>query len=191
MITAGKISPIVDGVYVSVAIGLYSMTFLLTDFIGEVHSKKEALQAVYMGILAELLVLLAINLSMHVSPAPFWEHQEAFETTFKMAPRIMLASITAFVTAQLMDVTIFDILKKRSNGKYLALRNNASTFVGQTLDSIIFYTVAFYGVIPGLWKLIITTCIIKYIIALVDTPFVYLARAWAHKGKKSQKPTAL
>lgn len=184
--TAAKISPIVPGVFVSVAIGLYSMTFLLTDFLGEVHNKAVALRALYMGIIAELVFMFAISLSVYVPAAPFWENQEAFLSVFGTAPRIMIASITAFVVAQLLDVTIFDWLKKRMSGRLLAIRNNVSTLLGQTADSVVFYTIAFWGIVPNLLELIVVTCLVKYIIAAADTPFLYLARYCANRGMSIQ-----
>lgn len=176
LLTAAKLSPLIEGVFVSVAIGLYSMSFLLTDYLGEIHGKRAALRAVYSGILAEVVVIFSVYFSIAVEPAPFWQDQEAFSTTFGAAPRIMVASITAFVVAQLLDVTVFDLLRKRMKGKWLGLRNNVSTFLGQTVDSVIFYSIAFAGVVPNLFELIVVTCLVKYAIAALDTPFLYLAR---------------
>jgi uncharacterized PurR-regulated membrane protein YhhQ (DUF165 family) len=161
--TAAKISPIVPDVFVSVAIGLYSMTFLLTDFLGEVF-------------------IFAIALSIYVPAAPFWENQEAFVRVLGTAPRIMVASITALVAAQLLDVTVFDWLKKKMSGRLLVIRNNVSTILGQTTDSVVFYTIAFWGVVPNLLELLAVTCLVKYLIAAADTPFLYLARHVANRG---------
>lgn len=185
LVTASKIVPIADGVYVSVAIGLYSMTFLLTDFLGEVHGRRAAIRAVQMAVVAAFLMLFAIVVSIEVSPAPFWQHQEAFEAVLGSAPRILAASILAFVSAQLVDIWIFDKLFRIYSGKRLWLRNNTSTFVGQTIDSVVFYFVAFYGVIPELWGLIITTCLIKYAIALIDTPALYLVTSIVSRKGRS------
>ena len=182
VITAAKISTIAPGVYVSVAIGLYSMTFLLTDFLGEVYNKATAMRAVYMGLIAELLVIFAVYFSIAVPAAPFWANGERYAEVLGAAPRIMVASVLAFVTAQVLDVSVFDWLKKRTSGKHLLLRNNMSTVVGQTTDSIVFYTVAFWGKVPNLLELIVVTCLVKYVIAAVDTPFLYFARHWAGRG---------
>lgn len=183
--TAAKLSPIIPGVFVSVAIGLYSMTFLLTDYLGEVYGKSEALRAVYMGIIAEVLFIFAILFSINTPAAPFWGNQEAFATVLGSASRVMVASIIAFVAAQLLDVTVFDWLKKKMSGRMLIVRNNCSTILGQTTDSILFYTIAFWGIVPSLFKLIAVTCLIKYIIAIADTPFLYFARYWANRKNPS------
>lgn len=189
IVTAAKLSSVFDGVVVSVAIGLYSATFLLTDYLGEVIGKPAALRAVYMGIIAELILIFAVYFSIAVEPAPFWiENQEAYRTVLGGAPRIMLASVTAFVAAQLLDITVFDFLKQRFDGRHLALRNNLSTFLGQTTDSVVFYTIAFWGIVPNLLELIVVTCLVKYVIAAVDTPFLFLTRWWAQRDSNPANP---
>ena len=111
--TAAKLVTPVEGVVVSVAIGLYSMTFLLTDFLGEIYGKTVAMRALYMGIVAELIFLFATSFSVNIQPAIFWsEHQLAYKTTFGSTPRIVIASLIAFISAQAIDISIFDFLKK-------------------------------------------------------------------------------
>ena len=182
VVTAAKLSPVIPGVFVSVAIGLYSMTFLLTDYLGEIHGKAVAMRAIYMGLIGEIILIFAVYFSIVVPAAPFWENQEAFAAILGAAPRIMVASVLAFISAQVLDVTVFDWLKKRMSGKHLLVRNNVSTILGQTTDSIVFYTIGFYGKVPNLVELIIVTCLIKYAIAAIDTPFLYFARFWAYRG---------
>ena len=182
--TAAKLVEPSSGIVLSVAIGLYSMTFLLTDYLGEVHGKQAAMRALYMGIVAELIFLFAALFSVAIEPASFWsEPQKAYETVFGSAPRIIAASLIAFMAAQAIDITVFDFLKNKTKGKYLALRNNISTFCGQTTDTILFYTIAFYGN-PNvdIVNLVIITCLVKYLIAIIDTPFIYLA---THHAKKA------
>jgi queuosine precursor transporter len=173
-ITAAKLAPVVDGVFVSASIGLYSATFLLTDYLDEVFGKQQALRAVYMGIIAECVVLFAVLMTLAVPSAPFWPHQEAWSTTFGVVPRIMIASISAFVISQLLDVYLFDWLKRKHQGRLLFVRNNVATILSQTVDTLIFYSIAFWGVAGvELGELILMACLVKYVIALLDTPFIY------------------
>ena len=174
--TAGKISPIVDGVFVSVAVGLYSMTFLLANYLREVFGKEFAIRAIWMGLIGELLFVFATQSALFAPSAPFWTNQPAFDAVFSITPRIFLASVLAYLCAEFTDVNVYHVLMKYTNGRHLWLRNNVGTIVGQTIDSVIFYTVAFYGVLPNLLSLIVTTCIVKYIIALADTPVLYAVR---------------
>jgi uncharacterized integral membrane protein (TIGR00697 family) len=83
--------------------------------------------------------------------------------------------MVAYLVAQNLDVLLYDWLKKITNSKHLWLRNNGSTFVSQLVDSIIFTTIAFAGIYP-LTQLIIFTYLIKIIVAVLDTPFIYLTK---------------
>lgn len=174
--TAAKLSPIADGVYVSAAVGLFSMTFLITDFLGEVHGQKAAIRAIWMGLVGQLLFVFATQMTLLMPSAPFWSGQESFEAVYSVAPRLFLASVTAYVCAQFVDVFIYHALMNYTKRRHLWLRNNAGTMIAQTVDSVIFYTIAFYGVVPNVVELIITTCLVKYVIALADTPAIYLLR---------------
>lgn len=91
--------------------------------------------------------------------------------------RIIVASISAFLLSQFLDVYLFDMLKK----KKIWIRNNSSTIISQGVDSVVFATIAFYGVIPVI-PIIIAQYIFKIIYSIMDTPFCYLGVKWM-KGK--------
>jgi queuosine precursor transporter len=183
--TASKISPLIEGVYVSVAIGLYSMTFLLANYLREIFGKPFAIQAIWMGLIGEILFVFATQFALLAPSAPFWPNQSAFDAVFSITPRIFIASVLAYVCAEFTDVHVYHALSRLTKGHHLWLRNNVGTIVGQSIDSAIFYTVAFYGVVPNLFALIITTCIVKYIIAAADTPVLYFVVHWAREGKEA------
>ena len=176
LVTASKLTPLSEGIVVSVAIGLYSMSFLLTDFLGEIYGKKQALRAVYMAIFGAIIYVFAAQFSVATEPAAYYGFQSAYATVLGTAPRLVIASIAAFIVAQLCDVLVFDKLKEVTNGRFLFLRNNLSTLVGQTLDTIIFYLIAFWGIVPNILELIVVTILVKVAIAIADTPFLYAAK---------------
>ncbi|MDP3955839.1 MAG: queuosine precursor transporter [bacterium] len=91
-----------------------------------------------------------------------------------------MASLVAYVTAQKHYVWAYHFWKKFFNGKHLWIRNNASTGVSQIIDSVIFATIAFYGVIPVM-PIIVSTIVVKFIIAALDTPFLYAIRWYFEK----------
>lgn len=154
----------------------YPLTFLFTDVISELYGKKIASKVVWAGFGANILMLSLIFFSKLLPPAPFWKGQAAYETSLSMVPRIVLASMIAYLVSQHHDVFAFDFWKRKTNGKYLWLRNNASTMVSQAIDTVIFIIVAFWKVIPTeiLLNMIFSQYIIKVIIAAGDTPFCYL-----------------
>jgi hypothetical protein len=107
-------------------------------------------------------------------------------TIFQNSSRVILASILAFVISQMHDIWAFDFWKKKTQGKYLWLRNNLSTAVSQFIDTTIFIFLAFYQITPKfdfdfMWQLILPYYAVKLILAFIDTPFVYLGVRWLKK----------
>jgi len=181
-VTAGKLVN-AWGYTVSAAILLYSATFLATDTLSEFWGKSVAKKAVIAGLVADILLVYAVQVTILWEPSRFWGHQEALQAILGSTWRIVVASVLAYVLAQTHDILSYDFWKRRTNDRHLWLRNNASTWVSQTIDTVIFYTVAFYGIIP-LLPLITVTLVFKIGIAIIDTPFLYIIK-W-HFGKKNR-----
>ncbi len=91
-------------------------------------------------------------------------------------PSLILGSLIGYVVSQNFDVYIFHKLKNITGEKNLWFRNNASTILSQLIDSVLVWSIAFYGIIPDLINLILVNWIFKVIVAFTDTPFVYLAK---------------
>ena len=162
---------------VPAAVLVYSTTFLLTDFLSELYSEKEDIKAVYIGFISNIVLVISIWVAVKWQEAPFWLGQPAFESIFGLVPRIVLGSMLAYIVSQSLDVKIFMFLKNKYP-KHLWLRNNAGTMVSQFVDTLIFITVAFYGTVPieVLSSLIIGQYVVKWIIAVFDTPFLYFVK---------------
>ncbi len=150
----------------------YSVTFLITDVISEVWGKEKAKQVVFSGFIVLLFVLLLIKLSMMLPAASFWENDKAYTTLLGSTMRIIIASFIAYLVSQFHDVWAFHFWRRKTKGKHLWLRNNASTLVSQLLDTVIFISIAFYGTMPIL-GLIKGQYLVKVLIAVLDTPIVY------------------
>jgi uncharacterized integral membrane protein (TIGR00697 family) len=151
----------------------YSVTFLITDVISEVWGKQRAQTVVIGGFITLVLVFVLTGISILWPPASFWPHQQAYETILGSSARIMIASLTAYLFSQYHDVWAFHFCKRLTAERYLWLRNNASTIASQLLDSVVFITIAFYGVVP-LAPLILGQWVVKVGVAVLDTPLVYL-----------------
>ncbi|HUV03301.1 MAG TPA: queuosine precursor transporter [Desulfobacteria bacterium] len=158
---------------------VYATSFLVTDILCEFYGKKKALEAVWGGFLASILLVLAVKVAIAWPPAPFWTGQEAFQSTLQLTERIVLGSLVAYVISQNWDVRVFHKLKEMTGGRHLWLRNNVSTMTSQALDTVIFITIAFYGVLPVV-PLIVGQYIVKLLIAALDTPFIYGVH-WARR----------
>ncbi|MFP4167600.1 MAG: queuosine precursor transporter [Desulfonatronovibrionaceae bacterium] len=163
----------VCGLVVPAGVLAYSVTFIATDVISEIWGKKQARQTVFGGFAALLVSMVLIKLCLLWPPAGFWEGQESFEAVLGLAPRIILASFTAYLLSQTHDVWAFHFWKKVFAGRHLWLRNNISTASSQLLDTLVFISIAFLGTMP-VGQLIAGQYIVKLGIALLDTPVVYL-----------------
>jgi uncharacterized integral membrane protein (TIGR00697 family) len=172
-ILASKIV-IFAGLTVPAAVIVYASSFLLTDMLSEFYGKDMARKAVWAGFLANIMLVISVYIAIVWEGAPFWGNQEAFETVLKNTPRIVFASMVAYLISQHHDVISYHWWMGRFP-QHLWLRNNASTIVSQALDSVIFITLAFYGVFPII-PMIIGQYTVKLLIALMDTPFIYTVK---------------
>lgn len=158
---------------------VYASSFLVTDILSENYGKRDAGRAVGIGFFSLILFTLLMNLALLFDPAPGDFVHESMSTIFGFMPRIVAASLAAYGVSQLHDVFAYHRWKRKLPGKrFIWLRNNMSTMVSQLIDSLIFTSIAFWGVFPHgvLLEIFITTYLLKWIVAVLDTPFVYLAR---------------
>ena len=129
------------------------------------------------GFIAFCSMFCFLWLAIIMPPAPFWEGQENFAKMFGSSFRVMLGTMVSYLITQFADVYIFGLLRKKTAGKFLWLRNNLSTMISQTLANTIFLSIAFIGVFEwqDWWNLYTGNLITRYSIAWVDTVVVYAA----------------
>ena len=169
------------GLIVPAGVLAYCITFVVTDVISEIWGKERANRVVFSGFITLLATFLLIRLALAWDAAPFWKEQRAFSTVLGSTSRIIIASFIAYLASQYHDVWAFHIWRKWTAERHLWLRNTASTAVSQFIDTLIFITIAFYGTMP-VFPLIKGQYLIKVIIALLDTPFVYLVVIFIRRG---------
>ena len=159
---------------------LYASTFLVTDILSEKYGKKEAAKAVAYSFTIMVLWMAGTQLILLFTPNANDYINESLKVVFGLVPRITIASLAGFVCSQNLDVFLYHFIwKKTGNDKaMLWLRNNGSTLTSQAIDTVIFTTLAFWGVYPKnvFFSILITTYVFKAVVALLDTPFMYLAR---------------
>lgn len=165
---------------------VYASSFLVTDILSELYGKKEAKKAVYLGLFSLVAMTILMNMALVFTPAPDDFSQVSLQNIFSFMPRIAGASLVAYFISQSHDVWAFEFWKNRfPSGRHLWLRNNASTMVSQFIDSSLFTVLAFWGVFPttALLEIFWTTYLLKWVVGVADTPFIYLAKGW-HMGEK-------
>jgi len=174
-----------DTVHVSVGILTVPIMFLVTDIVEEVLGRKVAKKFVNCAIVVMIfaLTITAISVMLPADPTRKYFSQESYASIFSVTIRMSIASIIAFILAQYHDIWAFNFWKEKTKGKFLWLRNNASTIVSQLIDSTVFMFIAFYGLTPKFNTIYIVSLIVPYwlfkiLFAIIDTPFAYLGVKW-------------
>lgn len=181
------LSTILANIQVTVTVGVFGMvatlgnivygsSFLATDILSEKYGIKEARKGVYIGFFANLATMIIMQLIIRYTPHSSDFMMGHVKQIFMLFPRVVAGSLAAFLFSQLHDTWAFEFWKKRFP-KHLWLRNNASTIVSQALDTAVFVSIAFWGVFSTeiVLGIAFSTYILKFVVAVCDTPFMYLA----------------
>lgn len=128
---------------------LFPLVYIVGDILTEVYGFRAARRVILTAFAISILAAITFYLVQLAPAASDWENQEAFESILGFVPRIVLASVTAFLIGQLLNSYVLVKIKERTREKNLWLRLMGSTAIGQLADTIIFCTIAFYGVITG------------------------------------------
>jgi uncharacterized integral membrane protein (TIGR00697 family) len=164
-----------------VQLGSYSMTagfivfpisYILNDCIAEVWGYKKARLVIWMGFAMNFFVVALGGIACALPAAPFWEGEEAFQFVFGLAPRIAVASLAAFLVGSFINAMIMSKMKITSKGRHFSWRAILSTLGGEGADSLIFFPLAFGGLMPGseLLKLMILQVSAKTLYEVVALP---------------------
>ena len=158
---------------------IFASTFLATDIISEKYSAKEARKAVYLSIFASVTFIIITQLTLLFTPSSDDVVQGAMKTLFAINLRTSVASMGMFFIANMLDIYIYNKLKEKLP-KRLWLRNNVATITCNCIENYFFNTLAFIGIfsIPVIISIATTTTIIEIVIAVCDTPFLYLSKYW-------------
>ncbi len=156
---------------------LYGSIFFATDILSEVYGKKAARRAVWLGFVGMILMTIWMQIGLKFIPDISDFSQGSLSTIFALMPRIAAGSMIAYVISQHHDIFAFHFWKNKTKDRFLWLRNCASTMVSQAIDSLLFCTIALWGLFDiNIWlQILATTYFLKWFVALMDTPFIYLA----------------
>ena len=129
---------------------VFPISYIINDCIAEVWGFKKARLIIWSGFAMNFFVVALGLIAVAIPAAPFWEGEEHFDFVFGMAPRIVAASLMAFLVGSFLNAYVMSKMKVASQGRNFSARAIWSTVVGETVDSLIFFPVAFGGVIA--WK---------------------------------------
>jgi len=171
------------GIVATLGNTIYVTIYLATDLINEKYGEKEARQVVWFGFFTLIVSMIIMQMALVFTPQPGDLAQEALVAIFGLAPRLVAASLCAYLVSQLLDVRLFAYLKRRfPSRQQLWLRMNGSSGISQMMDTLVFCTIAFAGVYPlGVWlEILATTYVLKFLISAAATPVLYAARKINH-----------
>lgn len=138
----------VFGITVTAGLIVFPISYIINDCIAEVWGFKKARLIIWSGFVMNFFVVALGQVAVALPAAPFWEGEESFNFVFGMAPRIVVASLAAFLVGSFLNAYVMSKMKIASKGKNFSARAVWSTVVGETGDSIIFFPIAFAGIIP-------------------------------------------
>lgn len=148
----------VAGITVTAGLLVFPISYIINDCIAEVWGFKKARLIIWTGFAMNFFVVALGLIAVSLPAASFWEGEEHFNFVFGMAPRIVAASLMAFLVGSFLNAYVMSRMKVASGGRHFSVRAVVSTLVGETADSIIFFPIAFGGIIA--WReLLIMMCV--------------------------------
>ena len=156
---------------------LFASTFLATDIMSEKYTKEDAKRGVYISVFSGITFIIVTQLALLFIPSSDDVVNGAMKTLFSVSIRTTSASMLMFFISNMLDIHIYNKLKDKYQNK-LWLRNNVSTILCNCIENYFFNTLAFIGIFPMsvIISIATTTTVIEIIIALCDTPFLYLSK---------------
>jgi uncharacterized integral membrane protein (TIGR00697 family) len=173
------------GLLLPAAIVIFPVSYILGDVLTEVYGFRQARRVIWLGFLCNLIVVAAIWIGLVLPAASFWDGQEAYERILGAAPRILAASFLAYLVGEFANAFVLAKMKIATEGRFLWARTIGSTLVGQGLDSLLFITLAFAGVIPlgALATAIVTQWLVKSAYEAAATPVTYLVVGYLKRSE--------
>lgn len=169
---------------------LFPLTYIIDDVLAEIYGFTASRRAIFTAFAMQLVAALSFWLITELPPGPGWVNQEAYVSVVGFVPRIVLASLCAFVVGELLNALVLVRIKQRTKEPKLWLRLIGSTVVGEFADTLIFCTVAFFGVITGgdFLNYVITGYLYKTAVEVIMLPVTYRVISWLKRHEVDYVP---
>ena len=143
---------------------IFPISYIVNDCVSEVWGYRKARLLIWVGFAMNFFFVMMGALCDIIPPAPYYEHSEGFHSVFGLAPRIAAASFFAFLVGSFLNAYVMSKMKMRTKGKKFSQRAIISSIIGETSDSLIFFPLAFGGIIPlealpalMIWQVVLKT----------------------------------
>lgn len=162
----------VGSITVTAGLLVFPISYIINDYIAEVWGFKKARLIIWSGFAMNFFVVALGLIAVALPAAPFWEGEQHFDFVFGMAPRIVVASLLAFLVGSFLNAYVMSKMKVASGGRNFSARAIWSTVVGETADSLIFFPIAFGGLIawPELLVMMGTQIVLKSLYEVIILP---------------------
>ena len=162
----------IAGITATAGLIVFPVSYIINDCIAEVWGFKKTRLIIWSGFASNFLVIAFAQLATSLPAAPYWEGEEAFNFVFGLAPRIAVASLLAFLSGSFLNAYVMSKMKLASHGRHFSLRAVLSTLAGESADSLIFFPIAFGGLIPlsELFVMILTQAVLKSAYEVIILP---------------------
>ena len=162
----------VGSITVTAGLLVFPISYIINDCIAEVWGFKKARLIIWSGFAMNFFVVALGLIAVALPAAPFWEGEQHFDFVFGMAPRIVVASLLAFLVGSFLNAYVMSKMKVASGGRNFSARASWSTVVGETADSLIFFPIAFGGLIawPELLVMMGTQIVLKSLYEVIILP---------------------
>jgi len=181
-VVAGKLI-VVAGLVLPAAVVLFPVTYIFGDVLTEVYGFKRSRLIIWTGFAANVLMALVFQLVVALPHPPFWTGQNAYATVLGMVPRIVVASLLAYLAGEFSNSIVLSKMKLLTQGRWLFTRTIGSTVVGEGVDTLIFITLSFYGLVPSsvLLQMMVAQYLWKVAYEVLATPLTYLVVGWVKR----------
>lgn len=184
-----KVVPVM-GLNITAGMIVFPISYIISDCLVEVYGYSRARMVIWLGFAMNLLVSVLLQLGLVLPSQPGWEGQQAMELVFGAVPRILAASFTAFLVGSLVNARVMASMKRRADetgrGRF-SVRAIVSTLFGEGADSLVFFPIAFAGVLPvaTIASLIVTQALLKTLYEIIVLPLtiVVVERLRRHEGR--------
>ncbi|OGN91059.1 MAG: transporter [Chloroflexi bacterium RBG_13_48_17] len=166
----------IGGIILPAAIIIFPLSYIIGDILTEVYGYQQARRVIWLGFLCNLVVVLAIWVSGKLPSASVFEAQTAYERILGNTPRFLVASFLAYLVGEFTNSFVLARMKMLTKGRWLWTRTIGSTLMGQGIDTVVFLTIAFLGVLPlsVLGIMILSHWLVKSVYEVIATPLTYV-----------------
>ncbi len=156
---------------------LFASVFLCTDIISEHFGENESKKAVYLGVISNIIFIVSSQICIRYIPSDVDVMHDTLKNLFSLNLRVTLSSILCYLISNIGDVIIYNKLKSITNNRLMWIRNNISTILCNCFENFLFIYLAYAGIfdINIIVSIALATCFIETIVAILDTPFLYIA----------------